>query len=255
MDPRRRLTRLIEAEAVDIEPTTAAARAGWLNLCERLELPADAAEVETNAADAVLWTVPPPAPRAANRAPRRIPWAALGMLATVGVLLAGAFGAAVWWRQAHEKALSLRLQVVAAQKERAEELVVDQGLLLSEYAEEQEVRAYEELLVEDAPPVVNAGRAQARALWRKGLSAYVEGDRKTAAELYEAALAEDPTFHQALTSAGRVAAENGHRAEAEVLFRRALGHEPTYRPAMLNLATLLIMKRNLDEAEHLIKRA
>ena len=255
IDPRRRLDAQIHTEARAVEPGPQARRIVWEALEARLDLPEPKVPSEAQ----VLWTVPPPASKAANRRPGRISWMAVGRVAAILGMIGGTVvGLALWQTQEQGSAIGnivVDLHAAHAARARAEALIVDQSMLISEYAREHEVATYEVILGEEQPEIPPDGRAAARALWRQGLAAYVDGDRVAARDFYERALAEDPTFANALTSAGRVAAEDGDLDGAADAFRKALTHQPTYRPAMVNLATILIMRRDLDEAERLIERA
>ena len=275
MDPKRNLEQLIDSERTRVVPSDAVRDSVWFALAERLELPEASHESDSRAAfaDPIAWPEPPFPLVAANEAPP--PWRVrpvmrwvLGTLAIASAFAVGRLGweppLAASTTTPSLAALGDELEKEKTARARAEALVADESRLLSEYALVQEVLLHEASIATGPPlegasgatgPVPNRDRERARRLWEQGLEAYMAGDLARAREAYELALAEDPSFSRALSSAGRIAADDGDKFRAERLLRRALEHDPDYRPAMLNLATLLIARRALDEAEPLVQRA
>lgn len=271
MDSKRNLEQLIDSERDTVVPSDSIRESVWFALAERLELPESSLELEATPAFAgpLAWPEPPSPLVAANQAPPRwrirpvLRWCAAAA-ALVGAFAVGRLG----WEPVlattpssvtqDEEALGDALAREKTARARAEALAAEESRLLGEYALVQEVLVYEASIATGPPPDESAedhDRQRARRLWEQGLEARVAGDLARAREAFELALAEDPTFSRALTSAGRIAADDGDKFQAERLFRTALEHDPEYRPAMLNLATLLIARRALDEAEPLVQRA
>ena len=85
-----------------------------------------------------------------------------------------------------------------------------------------------------APPKASA-RDRAKALWNRGYDAFTRGDLKTARGYYEDSKKEDPTYHAALNSIGRMEVEDGQIEAGIEHYKNALKDAPKYGPALYNL--------------------
>jgi tetratricopeptide (TPR) repeat protein len=98
-------------------------------------------------------------------------------------------------------------------------------------------------------------RARASELWAQGFAAYKANRLEEARQLYERALAADPSYAPALTSLGNLAYKRGEYASADKLYERALALDPKYAPGFYNRALIAQRKGDVKGAQRLNEAA
>ncbi len=88
-----------------------------------------------------------------------------------------------------------------------------------------------------------------------GQVAHTQGSEAVARDLYDAALAREPSHLQALSSRARLASELGENAIAEAMLQRGFEVEPHFAPLHFVAGMLSLSNNNDDEARSQFERA
>ena len=97
-------------------------------------------------------------------------------------------------------------------------------------------------------PTPQTVKDEARALYHRGLKEKAEGRLERAIEFFDAALAAQPDFPEALCSGGYILQSTGHHEGALAFYSRAIELDPDYFDALFNRGCLLFALNRLDLA-------
>lgn len=97
-------------------------------------------------------------------------------------------------------------------------------------------------------PTPQTVKDEARALYHRGLKEKAEGRLERAIELFDAALAAQPDFPEALCSGGYILQTTGHYEGALAFYGRAIELDPDYFDALFNRGCLYFALNRLDLA-------
>jgi Tfp pilus assembly protein PilF len=102
---------------------------------------------------------------------------------------------------------------------------------------------------------LQAPRQSASELFSQGLAAQRSRNFAVAVQLYEEALAADPTNAEAFNNLGTVHQALGHLSPAREAFRRAIAIQPSYAAAWSNLGVVLNALGDEDQAQAALAEA